>query len=153
MFEQKRLKCNADCLRPFEWLGVVSNPQLRLSHSAPFRPLIQTPNCLGILRLMLFALILTSLLTNSLIPQLKHIFLDYKLLISESTHLDGVLHAYVSNSFDAYKAKFIVMKYIFQAKMLWNFKSNRSEIMILKKILNKFLIVKSYFCNLYNSNV
>ena len=67
---------------------------------------------------MLFALILTSLLTNSLIPRLKHIFLDYKLLISESTHLDGVLQAYVSNSFDAYKAKFIVMKYIFQAKML-----------------------------------
>ena len=29
-FEQKRLQCDANCLRPFERLGIVSNPQLSL---------------------------------------------------------------------------------------------------------------------------
>ena len=55
-------------------------------------------------------------------PPLKHILLDYKLLISESTNFDGGLLEYaydVSNSFYAYKATFIVMKkHIFQTMML-----------------------------------
>ena len=27
-------------MKPFKWLGVVSNPQLSLSHSVPFRPIL-----------------------------------------------------------------------------------------------------------------
>ena len=47
--------------------------------------------------------------------RLKHVLLDYKLLVFEPTHLDGQLldHVYISNTFCANKATTAVIKNIY----------------------------------------